>query len=495
MQARGATSFLVICSVLLVVGVEQADAQPAPTARPTPTAQPAPTTEPASRQDAEQEEDPSSPALGMTLGSERGTTNPYASSDFSWQKQAPDLPAPQPTTEPQEETPKDRDAGQGQEEQPAQHRVADDTGHTVPSVSWGKKKLGKQPPFSVGGVTAVVDDDTFFKFYGFLQTRYVTGRHEESSERTAGGGFSLARARLFFYGGMTEWLRVLVRVGATSDGTARFEQAFVDFLFRNFTFRVGQFFLPVFQEQALSPVAALPLQTSAVGAVFDGGQTQGLRISWDLDPTRLHLFVTDGLRSGFSEVGSPQVADIAITSRIETVIGEGDYSQFNLGSAFIGEPTALLLGGGVHYQSGGHLTNDAVQLGSINLDATFKASRMNVSVSASAVNTEDGDGSRFYNYGLVGQGGYFLLPALELYGRYEALVSSASPGQPQSVFRGLTAGVNQYLWPERGIRAITDFTYHFDPTIDTPIAVDMNSGVFASSGPQWSLRMQLNVLF
>ncbi len=373
---------------------------------------------------------------------------------------------------------------------------AGDTGHVIPTQGWTESSETKEPPpFSVGGITAQANEDTWFKFYGFIQTRYVSGQHKNAEERTSGGGFSLARARLFYYGRLTDWLRVLIRVGATADGTARFEQAFADFRYRDFTFRVGQFYLPVFQEQSLSPITLQGLNFSAVGSVFDGGQTQGARATWDLKPTRLHFFLTDGWRTGFSEAGAAKVADIAISTRVETILGSRNYGQFDTGSSFRGEKLAVLLGGGLHYQSGGELREDAVELASLNLDLTVEADGLSLHGSASIMDTETTAGTRVYNYGFVGQGGVFILKWTELFARYEAVITTESSQNPQSIFRGLSAGINHFVWPSRGIRVVGDFVYYLDPTVGTAITPDPNAGLFHSFGSQWSARTQFNVLF
>jgi hypothetical protein len=367
----------------------------------------------------------------------------------------------------------------------------------VPTTSWGQKSAeDPAPPFSVGGVTAQVSKDTWFKFYGFIQTRYVFGRHRnDSGQLASGGGFSVPRVRLFYYGRLTDWLRVLVRVGASSDGSVSFEQAFADFQLKMLSFRVGQFNLPLFQEQTPSPVNIQGLNYAAVGSVFDGGQTQGLRITWAKDKSTVNLFITDGMRAGFAEVASPQVADIALSSRVQTRFGPGSAAQFDTGSSFRGDKLAVLLGTTVHYQSGGSLQDNAAQLGLISGDVTFERNGVSFSTSAAVMNTEASDGSRVYNVGTVIRAGAFVLPWTELFARYEGLVATKSETNPQTLFRGATGGINQYIWPARGIRVVADFVYYFDPTVGSPVQPDPNAGLFESSGPQWTARFQFNVLF
>lgn len=439
-----------------------------------------------------QVEDPAAPPEPTAPAAQR-QVNPYAPDAPEWTSPAPVRVKIEKKKEPEEEEVDEKETRF--EDTPEDN--ADDTGHVVPTTGWTETADAKDPPpYSVGGVTAQISDDTWFKFYGFLQTRYVTGQHvPEGEDRTSGGGFSLARARLFYYGRLTDWLRVLIRVGATSDGTARFEQAFADFRFRSFSVRVGQFYLPVFQEQSLSPVALQGLDFSAVGSVFDGGQTQGVRATWSPKPTRVHFFVTDGWRTGFSEAGGAKVADIAVSTRIETVIGTDSYAQFDTGSSFRGEELAVLVGGGIHYQSGGELRDDAVELASMNADVTVEANGMSLHGSASLMNTDSAGDERVYNYGFVGQGGLFVLDWTEIFARYEALVTTKSSAGQQTTFRGVTAGFNQFVWPARGIRVAADFTYYFDPIVGTAVAANPNAGLFPSVGSQWSSRVQFNVLF
>lgn len=355
------------------------------------------------------------------------------------------------------------------------------------------------PPFSVGGLLFEADEDTWFKFYGFFQIRAVTGKHRDpEGEEVAGGGFNLARARVFFRAQLAPSLGALLRVGARSDGSVNVEQAYADFRFGDFTLRAGQFYLPVFQEQSISPAAELAINSSAVGSVFDGGQTQGASLLWDLGRTHLETVLSDGLRAGFSEVGSSAVADAAFTFRVEHSIGKAGFQPFSSGSSFQNESWASLLGFGTHYQSGGELRYNAVELGSLNADVSLEGHGFNAHVSSAVSVTRAEDDSRLIGGGAVGQMGYFVHDWTELYARYEALVSEVlnEEGDVEQVqFRGITGGVNYYFWPERGLRVQGDFIYYFDPSMGTPVAYNPNAGLFESSGPQWTSRVQLNLLF
>jgi hypothetical protein len=383
--------------------------------------------------------------------------------------------------------------------------AVDDAGHAVPTQhGLYHSRGGLAAPFSVGGAQAVVGEDTWFKFYGFIQTRVVGGHYEDTSESdAAGSGFSVPRARLFFYGRMTDWLRVLVRVGTTTNGAATFEQAFADFHRGRLTLRLGRFNLPTFFEQSYSPVNALLLETSAVGSLFDGGQTQGLRLSADFLPVRVHLFLNDGLRTGFAEVGSAERARLAASARVEGVIGDDDYDTFSIGSSFRAQRPALLGGLSLHYQHGGESADGAEDLGQLSADVTLKGSGYTLSVSTAVQRLvlDASAGEYSWRYGGVGQAGLFVLPWTELVARYEVLVAEStdeaeSAGEPgQSLLRGVAGGVTQYLWPARGIRAMVDFTYYFDPTLGTPVPTRPSAGLFASSSEQWALRAQINVLF
>lgn len=354
-------------------------------------------------------------------------------------------------------------------------------------------------PFSVGGVMTQVDENTWFKFYGFFQLRYLTGRHDSAEDgRVAGGGFTLRRTRLFFSGHLTNWMSALIRVGTKGDGSINLEQAYADFQWKRLNLRLGQWYLPVFQEQSLSPDSMLGIEFSAVSSAFTGGQTQGARLLYDLDRTRLQISASNGLGSGYTEVGSPNVANIALNFRAENVQGDDDYSRFNVGSAFPGETWTALAGFGLYYQSGGELRGDAVELGNINGDVTLKGHGLNLHLSASGILTENSDGRRSVQAGFVTQGGVFIFPWTELYGRYEAIFSEDRQADDSSLytqFRGYTAGVNQYFFPERGLRLQADFVYYPDPEDGVLVPTDPNSGLFESVGSQWTIRTQCNVPF
>ncbi|HSC86736.1 MAG TPA: hypothetical protein VLC09_05675, partial [Polyangiaceae bacterium] len=323
------------------------------------------------------------------------------------------------------------------------------------------------PPFSVGGVRAELGKDAWFRFRGFMQTRYLLNNHTaDGGEGETSNGFNIARARVFAEGRFAPWVSFLLRAGATSNGTLQVEQAYADFSHGEFAVRVGQWYLPLFQEQVPSPDVTLTVNPSAVGGVFDGGQVLGLRALWTHEHWRLQASTIDGLRTAFSEVGSPAKADFAFSGRAELVLGEPDFGRFATGSSFRGERAAVLLGVAAHYQEGGSLNQVGARVGIGAADVTLEGDGFNLHQSIAIADT--GMASH-PSLGLVGQGGYFLLPWTELYGRYEVLFSSSSSAGG-GLFRGLTGGVNQYIWPARGLRLSVDYVYYFDGTVGTPIA-------------------------
>lgn len=351
-------------------------------------------------------------------------------------------------------------------------------------------------PFSVGGIIANVGEDTWFKMFGFFQVRYLLHWQSTGDAVDRISAFSVPRARLFFQGHLTDWFGALLRVGATQDGALQFEQAYADFRHRRLTVRVGQWYLQLFREQYYSPDQALTANPSAVGGVFDGGQTQGLDLRWDFGPTRFQASVNDGLRTGFSELGSPASADIAVSTRASRILGSAEYGRFDTASSFRGESAAALLGLSAHYQAGGLLRDDSIRLGVVSGDVTFEGNGYNLHTSLAYAVYGGGEQPRTRVGGFVTQGGVFVLPWTELFARYEVLLSDTEGGgEPAALFRGITGGVGQYFWPSRGLRAIADFVYYFDGTEGTLVEPNANAGLLQSDDAQWVLRLQLNVVF
>ncbi len=380
--------------------------------------------------------------------------------------------------------------------QPAHAEIQGETDHPVARVQLWRDTVGR-PPFSVGGVHVDLGDDAWLRFHGFMQVRYLLNDHTAESSREQANGFNIARTRVFVEGRFAPWVSFLLRAGATSDGTLQVEQAYADLTWKELTLRVGQWYLPLFQEQVISPDATLTVNQSAVGGVFDGGQVLGARGLWMHDRLRLQVSTIDGLRTAFSEVGSPAKADFAVAGRAELIIGHPDFARFATGSSFRGERTAVLLGAAGHYQEGGQLNEGGTQVAIAAMDATLEGNGFNLHESVALARTKGADQSGQTNVGFVVQGGYFILPWTELYARYEALYveADAQSELKNGLFRGATGGVNQYIWPARGMRLSGDFIYYFDGTQGTPIAANQNAGLFGSSSPQWAIRTQLNLIF
>ncbi|MCH2109860.1 MAG: hypothetical protein MK135_11050, partial [Polyangiaceae bacterium] len=309
----------------------------------------------------------------------------------------------------------------------------------------------------------------------------------------------IARTRVFFYGRFTDWFTTLLRVGATNNGNVRFEQVYADFSWRNFTLRVGQWYLNLFQEQFLSPDSTLTINPSAVGGVFDGGQVQGAQVWWDLPKTRFQLATSNGARSAFAEVGTPAVADIAFSARVQTILGDSGYARFSTGSSFRGEGVAVLFGASGHYQIGGGGDAPGVEIaqGSTDLSLEYQGFNLHTSIGISWVDAPDED--PLATLGFVTQGGIFIFDWTELYLRFEALASESKTESgvrnQTPLFTGVTGGFNQYFWPERGIRLQADCVYYPTGTEGTLITPNANAGLLLAPDSQWSFRVQLNLPF
>ena len=109
-----------------------------------------------------------------------------------------------------------------------------------------------------------------------------------------------------------------------------------------------------------------------------------------------------------------------------------------------------------------------------------------------------GTGQRFTDLGFVIQGGMFVSRRVEIFLRYDHLIpdgKARSPGFVQGTgteeFRTATSGLNFYVIPESSLAKLTvDFQYMFDAQSTSIVSPVFNSGVFESTGRQWTLRLQ-----
>ncbi len=344
---------------------------------------------------------------------------------------------------------------------------------------------------------------------GHLQFRWMYNYHGDHTPSPAAAvafapadtdrhrsGFEMARTRLTFRGHVfSPDITYLVRgdfsrhgispVPTALDSTDRFGGGFhlLDAWMRfhlsdEWSIRAGQFKLPFTREQLVSGAHQLAVERSVIDDRLNIGRSQGVDITWVSGPHRVTGAVSDG---GTSSIGGsvPFVGggagttaglgavshdvEYAFTARYEHLIA-GEWRQFEDITSPPGDEFGLLVGAALHYQRGE--AGPAVP----GLAATTSHKWLGFTIDASAEwggatamlaftyhrFDERFVGSRHDTWGVVLQGGFYVAPKWEVFGRYEYgdwnMRRRPSPPAAPTIFDNLeedthliTVGVNYYL--------------------------------------------------
>jgi hypothetical protein len=353
-------------------------------------------------------------------------------------------------------------------------------------------------------ITIHVGDVLSFAPFGFVQLRTTYNWRERpaDNDRASTTAFSVPRARFGVRTGITRYFGFMVRSGVTADGGLRMERVYGDFDLSVVRFRAGRLKLPLLEEQRRSADTLQPVDFSATANAFDQGASQGLLLTYRPDKTRVrvHLGVTDGLRTGYAEFLDPLVADVAVTGRVEGLILGKDWSAFSDLVAFRGSPLALKVGAAGHYQSGGR-TGRSIdhQLAYGTADVHFEANGFGAGVGGVIVDTVWEDGVHRQSGGVSAQMGGFVSLRNELWTRFDAAFSDGQtriePGQVpgEGDFKTVAAGWNLYFEPRtHRLKLQLDGQYMFDAQSPSLVPVYKNLGILPTDrGDQVTARLQI----
>ena len=341
---------------------------------------------------------------------------------------------------------------------------------------------------------------------GLVQMRYTVNRREPAGTENAWiQGFQLSRVRLTLGSTYDDRAAVYVRAGTDGGGSFRVERALVDLYFGNTTLRVGQFYLPGDAELKPSPDRPLAADYSPTGYTLELGASQGGMAILEPGNWKVSVAATAGMRAGFSQSGARNRADIAGTAYVEYRFVGDHWGPFAIHSSPRGSPAALKAGVGMTHQTGGETGNtDSLTAMHASADVQALGSGWNVLAQFKLLRTTPhqvnaiGTGQDFTDVGFVVQGGAFVSRRVEVFLRYDHVIpdgKARSPGFIQGTgtedFRTVTGGLDFYLIPGSSLGRLTvDFQYMFDAQSTSIVSPVFNSGVFASTGRQWTLRAQ-----
>jgi hypothetical protein len=336
-----------------------------------------------------------------------------------------------------------------------------------------------------------------------VQTRW-TGAEAAGEDPQSAMGFSVPRARLTVDMNVVEILFTHVRVGVKSDGDARFEQAFVEGRWRSLRLRAGQLPLHLNAGEEPQPNELSTADYSSYANTFAGGQTQGAELAY-VGAFLTKLVVSNGARSGFSELLSPIVADIAVTGRLEVPIGPRKLVPL-VQPSFRGAPTTARIGATGHYQERGPNDTNATPAYDLELasgDVDVRGSGFSLIASASYLRFARHDGTPpNEQLGFMLFASVFAARRVELFGQFDAvwpigtttpLPANVASGQPGTTpFRTLTAGADFFVIPHTNrFKVQVDLQTMFDGQSTSVVPSDVSRGVLSTSGPQVAVRVQI----
>ena len=338
--------------------------------------------------------------------------------------------------------------------------------------------------------------DKAVKLSGQLQFRYtINQRDDDSLDEDTTIGFHVRRAKLKIGGDVGDhWSYKISTDFSRKDGSASVSTAYIRYdLGDGANLTIGQFKLPFTRENLVSSSKQLAADRSVASSFFSEGRTQGVQFSRTGETTRIAFALSDGANTKNTDFDSSKEADVALTARAEYRFAGDKWSAFKQFTSTRGSPFAAMLGGAVHYQTGGETfaTKDEDKT-SLTADISLLGDGWNAFVSTHWTQTDPASGSDDENSGFVAQGGYYINPTWEVFARYDTIFSDQVDD-----FSTVTLGVNHYLIPESHAAKLTADIQYFLDEQGTSDADDSTGTSLLESDQdsQWAIRVQLQLLF
>jgi hypothetical protein len=290
----------------------------------------------------------------------------------------------------------------------------------------------------------------------------------------------------------------VLRVGVRSDGTAHFERAYVEAKWRGLRIRGGQMHLPLNAGEEPEAQRLSAVDFCSYSNFFAGGETQGVELQASARRARFVATIGNGARTGFTELLSPIVADIAVTGRTEIAIGARDALKLDSTASFRdGKKTAARVAAVAHYQS--TKTNDVEFVGG---DVDVRGSGFSILASATYMRLAQTGRPLVEQAGAMVFASIFASRIVELWLQFDAIVplGSRTPlppnvanGQPGTTpFRTLSFGSNVYVLPNvHRLKLQLDLQTMFDAQTTSAVPADPTMGVLPAAGPQVAMRAQV----
>ncbi|GAB4547068.1 MAG: hypothetical protein Tsb0013_06520 [Phycisphaerales bacterium] len=317
-----------------------------------------------------------------------------------------------------------------------------------------------------GTFTLVHEDGMTLRVGGEILFRYQYNVDSNDDE----GGFQIRRARLDFRGQLRDGITYRVR-GDWGRGDDSFDALDIYMGFRlneTWDLRIGQFRFPFDREVGRTGATnLLTIERSILSTMARLDRTQGATLTGTWDRVRFAGSVSDGRRAASTDYIDPDEADsVGLTGRLEFRLGEAGWRQYRRQSWMPGDDSGAMIGLAGHWQRDGRngrpafLVGETTDLYMYTADVGFGGDGGGVLLAASG-RTFDADADSVSDWGVMGQGSYFVTDEVELYARYAHLFPGERPGDVDDDFGALTVGGNWYpLGGSRTLRLSAEVTWY-----------------------------------
>lgn len=342
------------------------------------------------------------------------------------------------------------------------------------------------------------------EFHGQIQFRYIWNSRDEpvpTDNDDSTIGFQTRRTKISVEGEIADGWGYNIRGAFDFDGGSfGLENAFVTYQADEaWQLMWGQFKLPFMREELISSGKQLAVDRSIADEVFNQGYSQGFQAAYKADSFRFMGAFSDGFNTANTDFDNGGEADFALTARFE-YLGAGEWDKMDDFTSWKSAPFSWLLGGAVHWQSGGETFATAdVDILTATADASFEGNGWNAFVAAVWRNADVAGASEdLDDFGFTAQAGIFASDNWEVFGRMSAICPD-SDVSGAGTFWELAVGFNYYVVPESHAAKFTvDLCAWPNATTDNRLVGGGNTGIglLADSGdPQWALRGQFQLLF
>lgn len=345
--------------------------------------------------------------------------------------------------------------------------------------------------------------------FGQIQFRYVYNDRDEAAGGDGEGnddatiGFQTRRTKIGVQGDITENISYRVIGAFERDGGAfMLEDAFGTYQMESdWSLMWGQFKLPFMRQELVSSAKQLAAERSIMNETFNQDRSQGVQATYKGENFMFRAAFSDGFVAANSDITS-ESADWALTGRIDYKWA-GAWDQFDDFTSWQNAAFAGLVGGAIHWESGGETFGTGMggsdyDLITATADVGIEGNGWNAFADAVWRNTDIDGGADADDFGFGIQGGIFLSADWELFGRWDLVIpdDDAFGGDPED-FNTITIGVNHYIIPESHAAKITaDFSYYLDDPSESIVPTSTGTALLPDTNDgQWAIRFQVQLLF